>query len=261
MTGLVVYTIGSIDDESTPPALTCQARPQEAEIFGEFPPRESLSCFTKFPVFVPSSTPSYDSCYTRHYLEALELNVGLPPWCRDMTMYVSDPAIRGYCFEILNYLHDATETNPKQGYGSSRTALWGLQRPPMLLGLKTLIRCPADTRFDALAPLLLLFYATNARKQMELSLDAHQNHEIFAICEEYEIPILVQTSMEYKVRAANRNLVYNAVKLNKPMKTFPMVGNYISLFMSMGHIKSTKPNDTDFISLFSQSQKWLQFLK
>lgn len=260
MTGLVVYTIGSTSDEATPPALTCQARPQEAEIFGEFPPRISMDRFTKFPVFVPSSTPSYDSTYTRKYLESVELSANIPDWCHDMANHVRDPAIRGYCYELINYLHDATRTNPKQGFGTSRTALWGLQRPPLLIGSKTLIRCPSKTSYDSLAPILLLFRTTNARGQVEISVDAHSNDDIFHICEKYEIPILVQTKHEFKNRADRRSLVYNSVELCEPMTNFPMVGNFVSLFMSMGHIKSTKPNDIDFIDQFSRSEKWLQFL-
>jgi hypothetical protein len=62
-TGMVVNTIGSTDTVDTPPAMTCQARPQEAEIFGEFPPRGQLEKYTRFPVFVPSSTPAYDTAY------------------------------------------------------------------------------------------------------------------------------------------------------------------------------------------------------
>lgn len=259
MTGLLVYTIGSTNNAAMPPALTCQARPQEGEIFGEFPPRDSLQKYTKFPVFVPSSTPSYDSTYTKAYLEALELGPNFPNWCHEMTLHVHDRAIRGYCYELLNYLHDATKVNPKEGFGSSRTALWGLQRPPLLVGQKTLIRCPAGTKFDTLAPLLLLFRATNARKQLELSVHSNNNNVIFRLCEEYEIPILVQTRSEFRLRAANFNLVYNAIELNEPMNVFPMVGNFVSLYMSMGHIKSTKPNDTEFVDQFSKSQKWLQF--
>jgi hypothetical protein len=48
-TSQVVYTVG----HPGAPALTCQARPQEGEIFGEFPVRRDLAKYTRYPVFVP----------------------------------------------------------------------------------------------------------------------------------------------------------------------------------------------------------------
>jgi hypothetical protein len=258
-TGLVVYTVGSTDDELTPPALTCQARPQEAEIFGEFPPRDALESFTKFPVFVPSSTPSYDSNYTRSYLESVEPIAGLPEWFNELAERCKDKAIYGYCLELVHYLRDATEINPKRGFGKSRTALWGLQRPPILMGPKTLIRCNESATFDALAPVLLLFFTTNARDQFELSIDPNISQDILAACKKNNIPILLQTEQEFELRAICQNLVYNVVEIDNVMTTFPMVGHFVSLYFPMGHIKSTKPNDDEFVVEFSRSKKWLKF--
>ena len=134
-TSLVVTTVGSTDDRSCPPAMTCQARPQDAEVFGEFPPRRTMGDHTVYPVVIPSSTPSYDTGYNPEYLrglsvEGLECSRGVKGWVES----VVDPAARGYCVEILRYLIDATAENPKRGFGTSRTALWGLQRPPLLDG-------------------------------------------------------------------------------------------------------------------------------
>ena len=101
-TGLVVNTIGTKDN----PALTCQARPQEAEVFGEFPPRKELQRYTKYPVIVPSSTPSYDSSYTSSYLKE--------QGTKDLTSSgnvisslmkdVTDDTVRGYCVTLWKYL-------------------------------------------------------------------------------------------------------------------------------------------------------------
>jgi hypothetical protein len=258
-TGLVVYTIGSTNDQSFPPALTCQARPQNGEIFGELPPRKSLHDFTKFPVIIPSPNPSYDSTYTKSYLSSINPSIHIPSWCIDMISHVQDIATRGFCYEILNYLHDATRINPKEGFQNSRTTLWGLQRPPLLMGQKTLIRCPAGTSFDALAPILLIFRATNARDQIEISAEKNRNDLIFRICHKFDVPILVQSCNEYRLRAKNQNLVFNSVELSDPMKAFPMVGSFVSQYMCIGHIKSTRPNDEAFLSCLTQSEKWLQF--
>ena len=254
-TGLVVYTIGSTNNPDAPPALTCQARPQEGEVFGEFPPKKSLAKFTKYPVVVPSSTPSYDSVYTTDYLKSVELSDLVVKDVEKFIKKINDKTVRGYCIELVNYLVDATNENPKNGHGSSRTVLWGLQRPPIVTGLKTYIRADKNTSLDEIAPHMLLFYATNARDQMELSVDP-ENDEITSICKKFGIPAVLQSHDDFTGRCGENCL--NSVSVSGPMERFPMVGNFVSLYMNLGHIKSTMLGDEDFIAKFRGSKKWLK---
>jgi hypothetical protein len=120
--------IGSSNDPDMPPALTCQARPQEAEVFGEFPPRSSLREYTKFPVVIPSSNPSYDSVYTKEYLLSRKVSEYANKSSRDLLEAVQNDAVRGFCVVLIQYLQNVCRMNPKTGYGTIRTAVWGLQR-------------------------------------------------------------------------------------------------------------------------------------
>jgi hypothetical protein len=271
-TALVVNTIGSTDSSDAPPSLTCQARPQEAECFGEFPPRKTLKEYTKYPVIIPSSTPSYDTHYQVDYLKSLSVDdleccVFVKAWLND----IGDEVVKGYCIELVEYLTDATTHNPKRGFGTGRTALWGLQRPPLLDGLRTLVRCGPDVTLDDLSPIFLLFYATNARSQVELSvcesnkalLDSLMKHDLGNHI--FNVIVEGDETMTHRVEVEGENF-YNIVSV--PAHTadcergicrkYPMPGQFVSLYLPMGHIKSTMKNDEEFVKYFSQSGKWLK---
>jgi len=62
-TGQVVYTVGTEEN----PALTCQARPQEGEIFGEFPVRAELQEYTKVSWRVGCACQRYDANLIARY--------------------------------------------------------------------------------------------------------------------------------------------------------------------------------------------------
>eukprot|EP00521_Asterionellopsis_glacialis_P011685 CAMPEP_0195309616 /NCGR_PEP_ID=MMETSP0707-20130614/38826_1 /TAXON_ID=33640 /ORGANISM="Asterionellopsis glacialis, Strain CCMP134" /LENGTH=702 /DNA_ID=CAMNT_0040373913 /DNA_START=316 /DNA_END=2424 /DNA_ORIENTATION=- len=257
-TGLVVYTVGSTDNDKNPCALTCQARPQEGEVFGEFPPRKHLRVYTRFPVVVPSSTPAYDSVYSTKYLESLSIPEDMGR-ARDILKDVKDKAIQGYCVELFKYLADATSENPKRGFGTSRTALWGLQRPPIVPGLKTVLRVRRS--LDCMAPVYLLFFATNARDQVEVSIPS-SNEDLISICEKDGIPVTIESEDQFDLRTTEEHpgKYYNIVRcdLEGPMKEFPMVGQFVSLYFPLGHIKSTMADDEEFVEKFKASKKWLK---
>ena len=237
-TGLVVNTIGNPEK----PALSCQARPQEAEVFGEFPPRRLLTKYTKYPVVVPSSTPGYDSAYTDSYLleQAKKPVTGK---AEALLRDVSDEKVKGYCVTLLEYLIDATKENPKRGFGTDRTAMWGLQRPP----LKTIAYLHCNTSWDDLAPSLLLFLATNAKDQIVVSTE---NDSIKALCEKNGVPVKVVVE---SLLAPGDNLK----NITGPTEN-AMVGQFITTLFPVGHIKSTRSDDDEFCEKVKGLSKWLK---
>ena len=44
----------------------------------------------------------------------------------------------------------------------------------------------------------------------------------------------------------------------EPTTEFPLVGQFVSCLMCVGHVKSTKPGDEEFVSAFKDSPKWLK---
>ncbi|KAL3772360.1 hypothetical protein ACHAW5_010362 [Stephanodiscus triporus] len=266
-TSLVVTTIGSTDAPDAPPAMTCQARPQDAECFGEFPPRKRMGEYTQFPVIIPSSTPSYGARYRDEYLRSRTLEdldgTSCPVHAREWLSDIVDVTTRGYCVELVRYLCDATEENPKGGFGTGRTVLWGLQRPPILEGLRTLLRCGPSVSFDDLSSIFLLFYSTNARSQVELSVDGSNKDLLDKLMRHdldshvFKVVVEGDETLEHRLNEEQDDF-YNIVRVHSSGKPFKMLGQFVSLYLPLGHIKSTRKNDEEFVKYFGQSEKWLK---
>lgn len=217
--------------------------------------------YTRFPVVVPSPTPAYDSEYSQEYLRQQKVDEYFSKSATGLLGEIKDDAVRGYCVEVIKYLQDATMRNPKRGFGTSRTAIWGLQRPP--LGTKTVIRCDETAAFDDVAPVCLLFFTTNARDQMELSVDP-ANKDLIAICEKHGLTHSTEDkeAFDKKSKTFTPKDIFNVVPIiGGKRPEFPMAGQFVSLYFPLGHIKSTMPNDDEFtIKLEQLSKKWLTTL-
>lgn len=239
-TGLVVNTIGSPEN----PALTCQARPQEGEVFGEFPPRRDLENYTKFPVIVPSSTPGYDSSYNHAFLREQsmkEQDEKVGTFLAD----IEDSNVRGYCVTVMEYLMDACSENPKLGFGNSRTAFWGIQRPP----LRSITHLRCSTCWDDLAPSLFPFYLTTAKDQVVVVSD---RIDIVSNCDKYGIPVTSRVNEAFLPPGDDLKDIV------RPLENYPMVGHFLTTLFPVGHLKSSEPNDEEFISRAKNLEKWLK---
>lgn len=276
-----------------PPALTCQACPQECEIFGEMPPRHEMHKYTKYPMYIPSSNPSCDAEYELNNLrkQSIDMTGWVGSSIRLMDEVQSD-LVRGYCYLLVEYLRNVDDRNPREVPITSkgRTVLWGLQRPP--LQTHTVLRCASDTTtWDACAPIYMLFHASNARNQVKLSLPPG-NAPMKSLCDQHKLSYVVETEDELQRRvskepvfqsnASGSNVtkaeddsslamnphyvepttIFQVARGDEPMTSyFPMVGQFTSLYFPMGHVKSTASRDQEFIMRLGEiSQKWIHSL-
>lgn len=243
-TALVVYTVGC----DAKPALTAQARPQDGEVFGEFPPRHELSKYTKFPMVIPTP-PGYNTVYDDAFLEKkAEEAFPFPAYSSLLDRAVTDPKVKGYCHLLAEYLVDACQESPKTGGGNGgRTVLYGLQRPP--LDTISVIR---GSNMNEIVPRLLPFLLTNAQNSVCVSTTKLTNIEHLR---NFDIKSELQTDDDFEEWCATAK-PWNIIK--KEFDEFPLVGQYLSVLMPCGHVKSTRSNDTEFLDFMKKSKKWLR---
>jgi len=252
-TSMVVNTVGCGDHA----ALTAQARPQDAEIFGEFPPRHELAKYTRYPVVGPSPTAGYNAHYNTAWLEG-EASGACPPslsYCANVLDAVSTP-MRGYLLTLMQYLTEAG-AGPRRSYGTVRTALWGLQRPP-IGSQPAVIRCTADTTADALAMYLIPYLVTNAHTQVSVSMS--EDSPVVSLVG--ALPAGVTNTVESDdafAASVSTAQPWNVITpTDAETANLPLVGHHVSLLFPLGHIKSTRAGDEDFINALTTSRKWLR---
>jgi len=262
-TALVVYTVG----REGHPALTCQARPQEGEIFGEFPPRGEMGRYTTLPVITPSPNPAYNSRYTQRHLlrAAAAATTTCPAYLQPLLAGVAAPAVQGYCALLQAYLAGACGVHRGNSTGTGgpeRTILYGLQRPP-LNGQVTVLRCDAHTPLDVVAAAATVFACTNAREGLQVS--CHPSNAVVArTLRAAGLTVVAEDDAVYEAHR-HEATAYNVLSPallrthSGDEKAFPLVGQFVSLYLPMGHIKSTTPADVAFVEAFSSSPKWLAF--
>ena len=301
---LAVYTVG---DEQVP-ALCVAARPQDGEIFAELPPAVELERFTCFPMAVPASQPSYFTHYEPAHLArraaataqlAAEAAAAgddrkqVDALCA-LVSAARAPAAAGFLIELADYLRAAAR-GPTIAPTANRTALFGLQRPPLLGRSTTVLRCAEETPLDALLPLVLPFALTNAASQVEISVHPANREIRFDLArleaeggERLAVRLRTETDAQYSERtAAEAASIYNKASLSLPFSplittrlfpnhhlislfgqvdavnyeddAWPLVGQWVMRLMPFGHVKHARGRCEPFLRLFVSSSKWLKW--
>ncbi|KAJ9472695.1 hypothetical protein DIPPA_70165 [Diplonema papillatum] len=251
---MTTYTVG----DHTKAALTVSARPQEYESFGEFPARPTLSKYTKFPVLVPSSTPSYHSSYTEKYLQQSATQT-VPKSLQALKDAASNDLTKGYIQVAFNFLKDACGPRGNIHHKHARTAIAGWQRPP-LNGQPSVLRADKDTSADALAVYIAPYLATNAKECLVVSVDP-SNKKCVELVEKLA---LANTTVEDEAAFTSRkwdrtpyNIQYPTYDGHPNGGGAPLMSPFLALLFPVGHVKCLVPNDQEFLNRWSTSKKWL----
>jgi hypothetical protein len=251
-TGQVVFTVGTLDN----PALTCQARPQDGEVFGEFPVRLQLQEHTTFPVIVPSPTPAYNASYSSSFLhgEATKAIDSNNVTLATVAAVCNSKDLAGYLGVLHDYLSKAC--GPKRGHGD-RSALYGLQTPPQN-GQLTQVRIGAEGSFDDAIRSIFPLWVTNARSQICVSVDP-SNVGAIEKCKDAGLSdaLVIEDDEGFECAIGHRK-PYNIIKADDtPPALLPLVGQFVSTLVCVGHVKSTAGDDDAFFNEFVSSSKWL----
>jgi hypothetical protein len=172
---------------------------------------------------------------------------------------VDSDVSRGYLRELYEYLADALATNPKcGGMLTGRTVLYGLQTPPRN-GQLSVLRCSTSDSVDDVAPPLFPFLLTSASEMFSVSVDP-ANESLVETLQAVGVEKLTLESDDVFKRRVGVEKPFNIISselLSLRERGYPLVGQLISLLMSVGHVKSVAVDDEVFVHAFSSSPKWL----
>ena len=173
-TGLCVYTFGT---KAKGYALTAQARPQDGEVFGEFPPRKTLDDVSRYPMLNPVPCSTWNTVFSDDYLVQHSKDRVIDPkvggMVENIMNKIEDPKYRGYAQLISEYLIDCCVSNPysvSKDNGCGRTSYFGLQRPPIVDNYVTVINYGDAANNDLFLLHVLPFAITNSHSQVVVNL-------------------------------------------------------------------------------------------
>lgn len=111
--------------------------------------------------------------------------------------------------------------------------------------------------FDEVALNLLPFYVTNASEQVTVSCDPNNTGVLSKLLKLDGVRVYTETEDAFRSRTAAMNSPWNIIFPEK-ISEFPLAGHFVSTLVPLGHVKSTKRDDKEFVEIFKESPKWLK---